>query len=162
MVKVPGLGEVPTLSREDVVAVLSLPHTVAQLNRALVSFGQAVDRMDRLVRRIDRLTEPLETPLAGLADRLQSLVELLDHDAFKTMPDALTAVQRTAVPALDLVVQTQHQVATLAASVERLIGTMDQFTSWLPEFPGANLVARWRSGGRPAPPAEPPSHPAPD
>ncbi|MHB1535880.1 MAG: hypothetical protein ACYC1D_14985 [Acidimicrobiales bacterium] len=155
MVKVPGLGEVPTLSREDVVAVLSLPQTLARLNRALVSFGQTVDRMDRLVRRIDRLTEPLEAPMAGLADRLQALVELLDHEAFKTMPDVLTGVQRTAVPALDLVVHTQAQVATLAASVERLVGTMDQLTSWLPDLPGSNLVARWRSGaGRPPPPPE--------
>lgn len=131
---------------EQAQALAELPETVVLLNRSLRGFAATVTRLDGLVRRLDRLTEPLEAPLTTLAPRLQALVPLLDEELLASLPELLIAVQRTGIPALELIGQTQDQVASIAASVDRLMHVMDDAVARLQVLPGANLVSRLRGG----------------
>lgn len=133
-------------AREQAEALASLPETVVILNRSLRSFATTVARLDTLVQRIDRLTEPLEEPLTALAPRLQALVPLLDEELLASLPELLATVQRTGMPALELLGQTQDQVASIAASVDRLMGIMDVAVGRVQDLPGATLVSRLRGG----------------
>jgi hypothetical protein len=148
-VKLPTVSDVIRVSNEQVEALVALPGSIALLNRSLANFAQTVTRLDQLVRRLDRLTEPLEAPLTALAPRLNALVPLLDEDLIGSLPAVLDSVQRNAVPALELIGQTQSQVASIASSVERLMTIMDDGFSRLQELPGAALVSRLRGGGGP-------------
>jgi hypothetical protein len=146
---------------EQVEAIVALPDSVALLNRSLTNFAQTVSRLDRLVQRLDRLTEPLEEPLTQLAPRLQALVPLLDEDLMKELPVVLDSVRRNAVPALEVIGQTQSQVASIATSVERLMQMMDEAFARVADLPGAALVSRLR-GERPPRKAIPANDPAND
>ncbi len=64
----------------------------------------------------------------------------------KTLPVVLDSVSRNAVPALEVIGQTQAQVASIAGSVERLMQVMDETFGRLQELPGMSLVNRLRSG----------------
>lgn len=143
---------------EQAQALSELPETVVLLNRSRRGFAGTIARLDGLVRRLDRLTEPLEEPLTALAPRLEALVPLRGEELLASLPELLTAVHRTGVPALELMGQTQDQVAAIAASVERLMAVLDDAVGRLRVLPGANLVSRLRSGApRPAgapPPAD--------
>ena len=133
-------------------ALAALPESLAVLNRSLTSFAATVARLDTLVQRLDRLTEPLEAPLTALAPRLEALVPLLDEELISSLPAVLDAVNRNAVPALEVIGQTQAQVASIAASVERLMGVVDDTLVRLQDLPGAGLVSRLRGrAGAPAP-----------
>lgn len=129
---------------------MALPESIALLNRSLASFAQTVTRLDTLVKRLDRLTEPLEEPLAALAPRLEALVPLLDEELMRTLPIVLDSVSRNAVPALELVGQTQAQVASIASSVERLMSITDETFARLQDLPGLGLVNRLRGDRPPA------------
>ena len=143
--RIPTVADVVRLGTEQVEALLALPDSLALLNRSLTNFAATVSRLDTLVRRLDRLTEPLEEPLTALAPRLNALVPLLDEEVLANLPAVLDAVNRNAVPALEVIGQTQAQVASIAASVERLMHVMDDGFARLQELPGAGLVARFRS-----------------
>lgn len=153
--RIPTVGDVVRLGTEQVEALAALPGSITLLNRSLTSFAQTVARLDKLVQRLDRLTEPLEEPLAALAPRLEALVPLLDEELMKTLPAVLDSVNRNAVPALEVIGQTQAQVASIAASVERLMQVMDDGFARLQDLPGVGLVTRLRgdrgSQGAPAP-----------
>lgn len=149
------MGDVVQFGTEQVEGLLALPDSIALLNRSLTSFAQTVSRLDKLVKRLDRLTEPLEGPLTELAPRLQALVPLLDAELMSSLPAVLDSVNRNAVPALELIGQTQAQVASIATSVERLMHIMDDAVVRLQDLPGVGLVTRLRGGERSAgaPPA---------
>ncbi|MBO0728496.1 MAG: hypothetical protein J2P57_04505 [Acidimicrobiaceae bacterium] len=68
---IPWVGEVETVTRDDVRALLELPKTVARFNNALATFAESVERFDGMVKRIDRLSRPLEGPMEAIADRLE-------------------------------------------------------------------------------------------
>jgi ABC-type transporter Mla subunit MlaD len=144
-VKIPTVGDVLRFGTEQIEALAALPDSIALLNRSLASFAATVTRLDTLVQRLDRLTEPLEEPLTALAPRLNALVPLLDEEVLASLPSVLDAVNRNAVPALEVIGQTQAQVASIAASVERLMHVMDDTFARLQELPGMNLVNRLRS-----------------
>ena len=133
---------------EQMEALAALPDSIALLNRSLTSFAATVSRLDTLVQRLDRLTEPLEGPLTALAPRLEALVPLLDEDVLASLPAVLDSVNRNAVPALEIIGQTQSQVASIASSVDRLMKVMDETFARLQELPGMNLVSRLRAGER--------------
>ena len=141
--------------QEQAEALAALPETIVILNRSLRSFAATVARLDRLVQRIDRLTEPLEEPLTALAPRLQALVPLLDEELLASLPELLATVQRTGMPALELLGQTQDQVASIAASVDRLMGVMDGAVGRVQDLPGAMLVTRRLRSGTPRGATEP-------
>lgn len=144
--RIPTIADLVRLGSEQVEALVALPESLALLNRSLTSFAATVSRLDTLVQRLDRLTEPLEEPLTALAPRLNALVPLLDEEVLASLPAVLDAVNRNAVPALEVIGQTQAQVASIAASVERLMHVMDDTFARLQELPGLGLVSRLRSG----------------
>jgi len=147
-VRIPTVGDLVRFGSEQVEALAALPDSIVLLNRSLTSFAQTVSRLDKLVQRLDRLTEPLEGPLTQLAPRLEALVPLLDEELMSSLPGVLDSVRRNAVPALEVIGQTQAQVASIASSVERLMQMMDEAFSRLQELPGVGLVNRLR-GERP-------------
>jgi hypothetical protein len=136
---------------EATEAVASLPESINLLNRSLRSFAATVSRLDGLVQRMDRLTEPLEGPLTALAPRLEALVPLLDEELLASLPPLLTAIEKTGLPALELVGQTQDQVAVIASSIERLMALMDDTFGRFQDLPGATLVSRLRHVGQKPP-----------
>jgi exonuclease VII small subunit len=142
------VGDVVRFGTEQIEALAALPDSVAVLNRSLTSFAQTVSRLDKLVQRLDRLTEPLEEPLAQLAPRLQALIPLLDEELMGALPTVLDSVNRNAVPALEVIGQTQAQVASIAASVERLMHITEDALSRIQELPGIALVNRLRGAER--------------
>jgi ABC-type transporter Mla subunit MlaD len=148
VVRIPTVGDVVRFGTEQVEALAALPDSIALLNRSLTHFAQTVSRLDKLVQRLDRLTEPLEAPLTELAPRLQALVPLLDEDLMASLPAVLDSVSRNAVPALELIGQTQSQVASIATAVERLAGLMDEALIRLQDLPGVGLVNRLRGADR--------------
>ena len=147
--KIPTVGDIIRLGTEQAEALAALPGALALLNRSLTNFAQTVARLDNLVQRLDRLTEPLEVPLTALAPRLQALVPLLDEELMGTLPAVLESVNRNAVPALELIGQTQAQVASIAVSMERLMHVMDDGFARLAELPGIGLVTRLRGERNP-------------
>lgn len=132
--------------RVQVEALAALPETVVILNRSLRNFATTVARLDRLVQRVDRLTEPLEQPLTALAPRLQALLPLLDEELLASLPDMLMVLQKSGLPALEMIGQTQTQVAAIAASVDRLMTVLDETVSRIGDLPGVTLVSRLRGG----------------
>ena len=158
--KFPTPNDVIRVSRDQIDAMLALPDTIALLNRSLTSFAQTVARLEHLAQRLDRLTEPLEAPLAALAPRLDALVAVIDNDLVGSLPAVLESLQRTAIPALEVMAQAQAQVATMAASVEKLATIVDDAFSRLPELPGAALVGRLRDNLSPKSTSDPTPTPA--
>ena len=144
--KIPTPGELVKYGTEQIEALTQLPESISLLNKSLTSFATTVSRLDKLVQRLDRLTEPLEGPLTALAPRLEALVPLLDEDVIASLPAVLDAVNRNAVPALEVIGQTQAQVASIASSVDRLMHVMDDTFARLQDLPGMGLVNRFRTG----------------
>jgi ABC-type transporter Mla subunit MlaD len=145
-VKIPTVNDLVKIGTEQVEALMALPETIVALNKSLVSLAQTISSLDTLVKRLDRLTEPFEEPLAALAPRMAALVTILDEDLLNAIPTVLDSVSRNAVPALEVIGQTQAQVASIASSVDRLMGMMDDTFSRLGDLPGAGLVSRLRGG----------------
>lgn len=152
--KIPTVSDLVKIGTEQIEALTQLPESLALLNRSLTSFAATVSRLDTLVQRLDRLTEPLEEPLSALAPRLDALVPLLDEDVLASLPAVLDAVNRNAVPALEVIGQTQAQVASIASSVDRLMHVMDDTFARLQDLPGVGLVSRLRGSPVAQPPTE--------
>jgi ABC-type transporter Mla subunit MlaD len=159
--RVPTVADVVRFGVGQVEELAKLPDSITLLNRSLANFAATVSRLDTLVQRLDRLTEPLEEPLTALAPRLNALVPLLDEDVLAQLPLVLDSVRRNAVPALEVIGQTQAQVASIASSVERLMQVMDDTLTRLQELPGMGLVNRLRSGTGSDRAVAPPPAPSP-
>jgi hypothetical protein len=125
---------------EQVEALVALPSTIVQLNRSLTNVAQTVHRLDELVRRLDRLTQPLEAPIAALAPRLDALGPLLDEELIESLAAAVASVPRTAVPALELLGQSQAQMASIATALERLTAFLEAGYTRLQNQPAATLA----------------------
>ncbi len=138
---VPGVGEVQTLDRDDIRALLEMPKTIARFTNALATFSESVERFDRMVKRVDRMTRPMEAPLDIMADRLEKLGTLLNPQQYEGLPELLETLQRNGPSALELFSQSQAQLAAFAASLERMRSAFEQFTPRLPDLPG---LAAWR------------------
>jgi hypothetical protein len=147
-VRLPTVNDVLRAGTEQVEALAALPRSIVVFNRALANFAETVAVLDQLVRRLDRLTGPLEGPLTALAPRLEALVPLLDEDVIHSLPTVLDSVERNAVPALELMGTTREQLASVAASIERLLAGMEEGFARLQDLPGAFLVSRLRGSGR--------------
>jgi hypothetical protein len=136
----PSVRVVVRVGIEQVETLVALPGTIVLLNRSLTNFAQTVHRLDELVRRLDRLTQPLEAPIAALAPRLDALAPLLDEELIESLAAALESVPRTAVPALELLGQSQAQMASIATALERLTAFMEAGYTRLQNQPAATLA----------------------
>jgi hypothetical protein len=136
----PSVRVVVRVGIEQVETLVALPGTIVLLNRSLTSFAQTVQRLDELVRRLDRLTQPLEAPIAALAPRLEALAPLLDEELIESLAATLESVPRTAVPALELLSQSQAQMASIATALERLTAFMEAGYTRLQNQPAATLA----------------------
>jgi hypothetical protein len=143
-VKAPFLSpaDVAKAVQEQAAALIALPQAAATLNRTLLAFAQTVGRLDTLVQRLDRLTEPLEAPLAALAPRLEMLVPLLDENVLGSVPELFETLKNDAVPALQRIDSTQQQVQLIAESVERIMGGLDETLNRLGALPGVGMIQR--------------------
>ncbi len=142
--KVPTVNELLKVGESQLEALLALPETIVLLNRALINFTQTVSRLDDLVKRMDRLTAPLEAPMLALAPRLQALLPVLDDDVMAALPALLDSFQRNAVPALEALGQTQAQVASIASSMDGLFRIVNDTFGRIGDLPGASLVNLFR------------------
>jgi hypothetical protein len=138
--RIPSLRVVVRVGIEQVEALAALPGTIVLLNRSLTTVAQTAHRLDELVRRLDRLTQPLEAPIAALAPRLDALAPLLDEELIESLAAAIESVPRTAVPALELLGESQAQMASIAAALERLTAFMEAGYARLQNQPAATLA----------------------
>jgi ABC-type transporter Mla subunit MlaD len=130
------------LVEDQAKLVAALPSTIRLANESLVAFASTVQRLDKLVRRLDALTLPLEHPLTELAPRLERLIPILDMPQLHDVPEMLDAVRQQGLPALAAVADTQRQVALIAASIERLMEGIDDTLRRVGDLPGAALLGR--------------------
>jgi hypothetical protein len=132
---------------EQVEALATLPGTIVLLHRSLTNFAQTVNRLDQVVRRLDRLTEPLEAPIAALAPRLDALAPLLDEELIASLVAAVDSFPRGAAPALERLAQSQSQMASMAAALERLTAFLEAGYARLQSQPAATLAGLLLGGG---------------
>jgi hypothetical protein len=76
------------------------------------------------------------------------LVPLLDDDVLGVIPELVDSLRKDAVPALQRIDQTQQQVQLIAASVERIMGGLDETLTRLSALPGMGLIQRRAAGSR--------------
>jgi len=131
---------VQELVEQNARLVGQLPTTIKTFNDTLERFNQTVARLDTVVSGIEATAAQLVAPLEQVAPTLDRIVAALDVQSLRDFPDVLDALRREALPALRATTDTQQQVALLTATVDGLIGLMN-------ELPGAALMRRL-AGGR--------------
>ena len=139
MAKIPGLPGVPGLS--ELVGVLqaqtdalrALPDTLKALNTSvrtlakLAAEAQAtVQRADRLIQRVDSILDDLEAPLRSLGP-------------------VATSLQQEVMPIIKNLTDTQRQVASIAASTDRINGIINDVGTRIGDLPMPSIVRRRRA-----------------
>ena len=119
MPKLPGVPDVLSLLESQTRALLSVPDAV----RAVIDLTRDAQRV---VRRVDDLLDELEGPLRDLAPGLAKLAT-----------------------ALELVPDTQAQVAQIAATTNRIMGLIDEVGTRMASLPMAPLLGGRRRVTRP-------------
>ena len=115
------------------------------------------------LRRDGRRTRPAGAPagpgdgatrgsVTALAPRLDALVPLLDEEVTHSLPALLDSVERNALPALELMGHTRTQLASVAASSERVAAPLlTEPARPSPRTPGAAPAVEehrsWRVSG---------------
>jgi hypothetical protein len=132
-VKIPSVNDFVQAGIKQVEAILTLPLTAADLNLALMNLTKSVNRLNTTIHRVDQFTEAM-TPL-------------MDDELIALLPELIRAMQQTAIPALQVLVQTQSQMANLASSLERLDRIMEDGFGRVMELPGLGLMSRLVTGG---------------
>ena len=137
--KIPTPADVIRHSAQQLEALAQLPESILIFNRSLNTFAQTVGRLDTLVRRMDTMTAPLEAPIRALAPRLEAMVPVIEQYSVEEMADLL---QRSVMPALQMMGDTQAQIRSIATSVEQLIRVVEELFGRLQEIPGLSLMSR--------------------
>ena len=126
--------------------VAQFPATMKSFNDALERFNQTIGRLDKAVSRIEGASKNLTGPLEKVAASL-------DPKALRDIPEVLDALRREALPALRAATDTQHQVALLQATIDRIVAVLS-------DLPGAGMLRRLTGepgGARPKPGAAAPA-----
>src|SRR3954453_17594689 len=91
--RVPGLSDLLALLQQQTDALASLPRTLLDLNRSILTLVDVVasarDTLaasQRVSARVERLVEEMEEPVLALKPGLQRLAVLLDDPAVETIP----------------------------------------------------------------------------
>jgi|SRR3954452_10844467 hypothetical protein len=161
MPRMPGLSDLISLLQQQTEALASLPRTMYDLNKSILSLidvvASARDTMaasQRVSSRIERIVDEMEAPVLALKPGLERLAVILDDPAVETVPDTLRKINEEVLPLVQGIQDTQtkvNKIATLAEETsQRLAG-----------LPGAGFLLgrRIRAAAEEAP-SEPPSEPA--
>ena len=146
---IPVVGGLVESATEQARLIANLPNVLKQATDAITAFAQTVAGLDKLVKRLDRLTEPLLDPLEQIAPRLERLVPLIvpildeiDDEFFESTPEMLDVLRTKAIPALVNIAATQDQVKLISEAVERIMGGLDEVMTRLGALPGAGLLQK--------------------
>jgi methyl-accepting chemotaxis protein len=119
----------------------SLPRTLQAANDAIAALSQTIVTLDKNIQRANRIAEPLLDPLEQIAPTIIQLAGLLEKIDVRQVPDLVEQL-REAIPALRGAAQTQQQVASVVASMDKLIGVLEDVVARLGEFPGSRVITR--------------------
>ena len=127
-------GWVQELVEQNARLIGQLPATLKAFNDSLERLGQTVARLDRVVTRVESVTNQLIGPLEEFGPRL---------DRVREIPELVDTLRREALPALRAATTTQNQVAVLSSTLDRAVGVLGV----LNDLPGAGLVRRIADAG---------------
>ncbi len=118
--RIPGIGDVAAILRQQTEALAALPATVVALQRSVLALADTVNAgretvaiVHRLAVRLERLVDELEEPLTALAPGLTRTAKLLDDPVMDTIPDTIRRLQAEAMPLLRAVSETQNRLMQL-------------------------------------------------
>src|SRR3954452_16828936 len=155
MPRMPGLSDLISLLQQQTEALASLPRTMYDLNKSILSLidvvASARDTLassQRVSSRIERIVDEMEAPVLALKPGLERLAVILDDPAVDTVPDTLRRINEEVLPLVKGIQDTQSKVNNIATLAE-------ETSARLAALPGAAfLLGRRRSGSSDAP-AEP-------
>src|SRR3954466_536587 len=159
MPRMPGLSDLIELLQQQTEALASLPRTMYDLNKSILSLidvvASARDTMaasQRVSSRIERIVDEMEAPVLALKPGLERLAVILDDPAVETVPDTLRKINEEVLPLVKGIQETQLKINGIATLAE-------ETSNRLAGLPGAAfLLGRRRTGangpagGEPAPP----------
>src|SRR3954471_15844700 len=133
MPRMPGLSDLISLLQQQTEALASLPRTMYDLNKSILSLIEVVasarDTMaasQRVSSRIERIVDEMEAPVLALKPGLERLAVILDDPAVETVPDTLRKINEEVLPLVQGIQDTQtkvNKIATLAEETsQRLAG----------------------------------------
>jgi hypothetical protein len=133
MPRVPGLSELLGLLQQQTEALATLPRTMLDLNRSIVSLIDVVASArdtfaasQRVSARLESIIEEMEEPVLALKPGLERLAVILEDPAVDTVPDTLRKINEQVLPLVKGIQDTQlkvHSVAMLAEEAStRLAG----------------------------------------
>lgn len=150
-----------SLVQAQAEALSALPDIVRSLTSAVTSLGEiaaqsrdTVLAVQRLVVRMDAVAAELEQPLLALAPGLTRLAAVLDDPIVGAVPETLRQVQADVLPVLRTLADTHERVAFIAGQTERIMAFVDDTGRTIAGIPGAALLGRRRTSGRPVIPTD--------
>src|SRR3954469_25830073 len=125
MPRMPGLSDLISLLQQQTEALASLPRTMYDLNKSVLSLidvvASARDTMtasQRVSSRIERIVDELEETVLALKPGLQRLAVILDDPAVDTVPDTLRKINEEVLPLVQGIRDTQTKVNNIATLAE--------------------------------------------
>jgi ABC-type transporter Mla subunit MlaD len=112
---------------------------VGQLPATMRTFNDSIERFNQTIGRLDRAVSRIETATKNLTGPMEKMVGALDPKVLREIPETLDALRKEAVPALRAASDTQHQVALLQSTIDRVITVLG-------ELPGAGVLRRLAAG----------------
>ena len=158
MPRMPGLSDLIGLLQQQTEALASLPRTMYDLNKSILSLidvvASARDTLaasQRVSSRLEKIVDEMEEPVLALKPGLERLAVILDDPAVDTVPDTLRKINAEVLPLVQGIQDTQTKVNKIATLAE-------ETSTRLAGLPGAGffLGRKTRNGGDEAPssPAE--------
>src|SRR4051794_26205500 len=140
MPRMPGLSELIGLLQQQTEALATLPRTMLDLNKSILSLidvvASARDTLtssQRVSSRIERIVDELEEPVLALKPGLQRLAVILDDPAVDTVPDTFRKINEEVLPLVRGIQDTQTKVNNIATLAE-------ETTQRLAGLPGAGFL----------------------
>src|SRR3954452_24159357 len=140
MPRMPGLSDLISLLQQQTEALASLPRTMYDLNKSILSLidvvASARDTMaasQRVSSRIERIVDEMEAPVLALKPGLERLAVILDDPAVETVPDTLRKINEEVLPLVQGIQDTQTKVNNIASLAE-------ETSTRLAGLPGASFL----------------------
>src|SRR4051794_785866 len=127
MPRMPGLSELIGLLQQQTEALATLPRTMLDLNKSILSLidvvASARDTLtssQRVSSRIERIVDEMEEPVLALKPGLQRLAVILDDPAVDTVPDTFRKINEEVLPLVRGIQDTQVKVNNIASLAEEM------------------------------------------